>query len=136
MEEYIDIRNTKKRYEAAVASLECAGDVSARNRELLLRFLRDAALGKTILNRSKKQVSPARRLVCISHLRTLMRFVQKDLDRVTEEDMERFIEALDSGKSFLCSGRHNLKVMALMEGVYRSLETRTVVTLEEIYSEG
>ena len=50
--------------------------------------------------------------------------------------MMHFIEALDSSKPFLCSGRHNLKAMALMEGAYRSLETKTVVTLKEIYAEG
>ena len=50
--------------------------------------------------------------------------------------MMHFVEALDSGKPFLCSGRHNLKAIALMEGTYRSLETGAVVTLKEIYAEG
>jgi len=50
--------------------------------------------------------------------------------------MKHFIEALDRNKPFLCEGRHNLIAMALVEGVYKSIEEGRAVTLKEVYPEG
>lgn len=84
--------------ERAVKQFSERGDISARNKELVARFLRDAALGKTVVGRAKKQIGPSRRRSYLTHLIILLGFVQKDLEQVAMQDMERFIEALDQGR--------------------------------------
>ena len=59
-EEYIDVRGTQERYKAALDHFERDPAISPRNKELVLRFLRDAALGKTVVGKAKKKISPAR----------------------------------------------------------------------------
>ncbi len=97
MEEvYIDIRHTRQQYERAVARLHADPSVCPRNKELLLSFTRDAALGKTIIGRAKKRIGPARLLGYLSQLYPFILYVNKDLDAVTQADVERFVEALDA----------------------------------------
>src|SRR5262245_28868412 len=97
MEEvYIDIRNNRRQYERAVARFQADAAVSVRNKELTLSFARDAALGKTVIGRAKKRIGPARLLGYIAQLYPLMLFLNKDLDQVTQPDLERFVEALEA----------------------------------------
>ena len=72
--------------------------ISEKNRKLVLSFVRDAQLGKTILTRAKKRVGPSRLHRYFNHLEKLIDFVGKDLDAVTQTDMEQFIEALDNDR--------------------------------------
>ncbi len=94
-EEYIDVRNTKEQFERSVARYKADPAVSARNKEIVLSFVRDAALGKTVIGKAKKKIGPARLLGYISQLYPLILFVNKDLDHVKQDDMEAFIEALE-----------------------------------------
>jgi integrase len=96
-EKFIESQNRQRIYERAVARLRADSEVSDRNKELVLSFVRDATLGKTIVGRAKKKVGPARLFGYLTHLRHLMEFLRKDLDAVTQADMERFIEALEGG---------------------------------------
>lgn len=50
-EEYIDVRNTQETYERSLTSFKAEESIGERNKEIVLRFLRDAALGKTIIGR-------------------------------------------------------------------------------------
>jgi predicted dehydrogenase len=45
--------------------------------------------------------------------------------------MCHFLEALDSGQPFLCSGRDNLRVVGIIEAAYRSAAERRTVELAE-----
>lgn len=94
-EEYIDVRRTQERYQAALKNFEEDPAISPHNKELVLRFLRDAALGKTVLGKAKKKISPARLTGYIHQLYPLMLFTNKALGSITQEDMEGFIEALE-----------------------------------------
>ena len=93
---YIEIGYAKRGFESAKARFKADRSVSPRNKEILLSFLRDAALGKTIRGRAKKKIGASRLLNYINHLYPLMTFLDKQLDQVSQDDMERFIEALEN----------------------------------------
>ncbi|MBI1972469.1 tyrosine-type recombinase/integrase [Candidatus Woesearchaeota archaeon] len=93
--EYIDVNEVEKRFRQALARFEQRPDVSEGNKELLKRFLRESFLGKTNPGRAKKRVGFSRLQGYLNYLSTLIRFVRKDLDQVTQGDMEGFIEALE-----------------------------------------
>ncbi len=71
-------------------------NVSERNKEIVGKFLRDAALGKTIRGRARTKIGSSRLTNYISHLYHLMGYLDKDLDAVTQEDMEKFVEAIEN----------------------------------------
>lgn len=96
-EQFIQLRNVQGDFERARARFLNATEVSQRNRELVDRYLRDAALGKTVRGRAKRRIGPSRLWACLYHLSLLISVTQKNLDELTKEDMERFIEVLESG---------------------------------------
>jgi site-specific recombinase XerD len=95
-EEFIDIHHSAHEYELAVARLKGDAQVSQRNKELVMSFLRDAALGKTVLRKAKKKIGFSRMINYLKHLRPVIVFLRKDLDQVTQEDLERLVEALET----------------------------------------
>lgn len=97
-EEFIDVHRTREGYERTIELLKADRRYSARNKELVLSFLRDAALGKTVLGRAKKKIGPARLANYVKHLRHLVYFMKRDLDSASQSDIEAFIEALEGGK--------------------------------------
>lgn len=107
-DEFITDRDLEAGFERARRAFEDDTTISDRNKELVGRFLRDAALGKTLIGRAKKKIGPSRRTSYLNHLLPLIRFLNMDLDQVTEPDMERFIEALDRdrihSRTRLCRG--------------------------------
>ncbi|MEK6963304.1 MAG: site-specific integrase [Nanoarchaeota archaeon] len=70
----------------------------AKNKELTLSFLRDAEVGKTVLNGQKKRIRE-RRLFRMYYLLKRMDalWFQKAFDEVTEKEMEDFILDLERG---------------------------------------
>lgn len=97
-EEYIDVHHTQRSYEMAYARFMADAEISDHNKELVQAFVRDASLGKTILHRAKKKIGYARLINYLKHLRPVIVFLQKDLDSVTQTDIERFIEALETDR--------------------------------------
>jgi integrase len=95
-EEYIELRDYQRDYENAITRLQNDGNIREKNKELVRVFLRDAALGKTVLGRAKKKIGKARLVGYINQLYPLLLFAKKDLDKLTQEDMEDFVEALES----------------------------------------
>ena len=67
-----------------------------RNRELILRFIRDCRLGKTLRQRQKKVIGDARCTKYMQILRKLSSWLNKPFDQVTQQDMEAFIEKLEN----------------------------------------
>jgi integrase len=96
--EQLRAKNDQVNYDNAVARLTASQELSARNKEMILRYLRDAALGKTARGRARTKVGTARRTGYIRALTLLASYVKKDFDQVSQADMESFIEALESGK--------------------------------------
>ena len=95
-DEYIDIANWKRRYTSTIVRLAHHSGISPRNRELVRSFLRDAALGKTVIGRRKKKIGPAALVGYVNHLTTFLLFIRRDLDQISNEDMEAYIEALET----------------------------------------
>ncbi|MGQ9486198.1 MAG: Gfo/Idh/MocA family oxidoreductase [Armatimonadota bacterium] len=63
------------------------------------------------------------------------RFVGNWFPDAFAHSMLHYIQALDEGKPYLCSGRHNLQVVALIEAGYRSVQEGREVTRTEIMGE-
>ena len=74
-------------------------ELSKKNKELILRYLRESRLGKTIKKGQKKIIGPGRNLQAMGMLNLMCKdWFKKDLDKVTDKDMETFILKLDQGK--------------------------------------
>jgi integrase len=93
--EKIDIHNTSKRYHQAIETLKTDKTISAKNKQLIIQFLRDAELGKTVLKKQKKKIGKRACLKYLYLLKTSVRFLRKDFDMVTKEDMTDFIYSLE-----------------------------------------
>ncbi len=97
-EEYIDVQGSQKNYERTLARFKIDSKISDHNRTLVLKFIRDAAVSKTILGKSKKRIGPSRLRSYMNHLRHLIYHVEKDIDKLTQENMEDFIEAMEQNQ--------------------------------------
>ena len=78
MEEEIKIGNWEERLERGFKKLEQDPLVSEPNRELILSYLRDARLGKTLFGRAKKKIGSARLLTNMIHLTTFLHFAERE----------------------------------------------------------
>jgi integrase len=95
MEDKIDIHKTDRRYDSALKKFESDESVSERNRELILRFLWDCKIGKTLKGRAKKKLGKRRILKYFYGLKRLSKWVGKPFDEVTEREMERLVHNLE-----------------------------------------
>ncbi len=96
--EKIDIHNRKNQYLNAVQKLETDTSMNKQNKLLILKFIRDCKLGKTLKKRQKKRIGVARRLKYIQILKKISAWLDKPFDKVEQEDIEKIIEALDDDK--------------------------------------
>ena len=97
MEERIQFKNDRAILERSLSRLQRDESVSEGNKQLVTKYIRDAGLGKTVIGKAKKKIGDARRHAYVNHLCMLISFTKKDMDTITEEDMEHFIEALENG---------------------------------------
>lgn len=95
-EKKIDIYNSKIKYTSAVKKFSFDKSISKRNRELIISFLNDCALGKTLRQRQKKIIRERRLYKYLYHLKFVARCLQKDFDKMVMHDMEGFIRGLES----------------------------------------
>jgi len=105
-EEYIDVGNKQHAYQRTLQRFQNVSQISNHNKHLILKFVRDAALGKTVIGKAKKKIGPGRLENYIHHLTVYAKYIAKKLDAVTQEDMERFIEALET--NMILSQKHKL----------------------------
>lgn len=63
------------------------------------------------------------------------RFTGKWFPDAFTNAMLHYIRSLEEGKPYLCSGRHNLQVVALIEAGYRSVQEGREITRKEIMGE-
>lgn len=98
MTEKIDIHKVKDRYANALERFRHTTDIVPRNKELMLQFLHDCEIGKTIKNAQKKRIGPARCLKYLITLKKLSEWIGKPFDEVDNNDMEKFIIDLENNK--------------------------------------
>ncbi len=98
-EEIKKLQNPDKYYKA-LAKLE-KGETSiliSENRDLIIQFLHDAEIGKTIMKGQKRKIKPGRLQRMLGILLKMDRdWFKKDFREVSEEDMNHFILNLERG---------------------------------------
>lgn len=93
-----DIHNRVKNFQNALIKLENNDFPIPENKELILKFIRDCRLGKTIKNKQKKIIGEARCLKYIQILKKLSTWLDKPFNEAKQEDIERIIENLENNK--------------------------------------
>ena len=92
----LDIHHRERQFNTARTKLESDQKIINENKELILQFIRDCRLGKTIKNRQKKSIGVARCLKYIQKKKKISCRINKPFKEVTQEDMEKFIERLEN----------------------------------------
>jgi len=87
----LDIHAVTSRIKTCEDTLRHHTSVSDANKEIILHFLRDCELGKTIQHSQKKRIGPARLIKYLLALQQLAIWVRKDFDKVTQTDMEELV---------------------------------------------
>ena len=91
----IDIHYREEKYKEALAKLEHDTTLIEENRKLMIQFLRDCTLGKTVIGRSKKKIGAGRCLKYLGILRQLSIAFDKPFERIIQADMEKVVEDLE-----------------------------------------
>lgn len=94
----IDIHQREKRYLQALAILETDDIILGDNKQLIIQFLRDCALGKTLLGRSKKRIGAGRCLKYLGLLKFISSSMAKPFNDINQSDMEQFVEKLEGNR--------------------------------------
>jgi len=95
-DEQIRYKDEAREFAVALRELLANRGISDHNKEVVQRFLRDAALGKTTVGTRRRVIGPARRKSYIAHLMPLCLYLQKDIDQVVLAHIEGFVEALQA----------------------------------------
>jgi len=94
---HIDIHKTKDRYNRQKHFILESKELSEHNKRIIMKFLHDAELGKTIRHRQKTKIGEGRCLKLGMNLRQICKWLgDTPLDNVTPEQMEDFIYKLES----------------------------------------
>jgi len=98
-DDYIDIHRLDRHMANKYRAITSDPDLSESNRDLILRYLKDSELGKTIKKGQKRKIGAGRNLQAAGYLYKMCKdWFKKDLDKVTEKDMEEFILKFDRGE--------------------------------------
>ncbi len=92
----IDVHDREAKYRRTLKRFEISDHPIERNKELILSFLRDCFLGKTSIGRTRRKIGSARCLKYLGILQHLSDKLGKSFDAVTEKDIERYVEALET----------------------------------------
>lgn len=95
MEEKIDIHQTERVFESEMNRLMKNENIINRNKELILKFVEDCRLGRTIKGRTKKKIGKRRILRYIFDLRMFSGWMGKPFDKVTQGEMEKIVFGIE-----------------------------------------
>lgn len=95
MEDKIDIHKIGERFKNALNRFESDQNISPRNKEMILRFLSDCKIGKTIKGKAKKKIGDQRLIKYLYILKTLSMWLNKAFDEVNQEEMERLVLGIE-----------------------------------------
>lgn len=98
MNYYNDINNSEKAYVNQLEKVYATDKLKGNNKEIILKYVRDSELGKTIIKGQKKKIGKLRIVKTIGLLLLFNDWLKKDFKEVTVKDMEDLILKLDSGK--------------------------------------
>ncbi|MFH1683131.1 MAG: site-specific integrase [Candidatus Woesearchaeota archaeon] len=98
MSDRIDIHNMDRVYADCKRKIERDSSLHPRNREIILQYLRDSELGKTIKKGQKRKIGSARNVRVAGLLKQMDNcWFKKPLDQITTREMEDFILRLENG---------------------------------------
>ncbi len=95
MNEKIDVHKKEAYYQKSLKNFESDPKIILENKLLILDFLRDCELGKTVRNKSKKKIGVAKRQKYLDLLKDFVKWSNKPFKDIDIKDMERIILALD-----------------------------------------
>ena len=95
MDGKIDIHNVEIAYERALQRLRESKEIIPENKEMVIRFLWDCKVGKTITGKAKKRIGAHRRLKYLYSLKQLSAWLGKPFANATSEDMEILVSNLE-----------------------------------------
>lgn len=101
----IDIHHRQVKFEQSLNRLKKNKEINLTNKNIILSFIRDCGLGKTVIGKAKKKIGPAR---CSKYIRILLQlseFFKKSFDEITQLDMENFVEKLENNKIRTIKGK-------------------------------
>lgn len=98
MSEKLDIHNRIRDYETSLNKFKNNSNISDDNKKLILDYLRDCELGKTVSCKQKKKLIEVTRHKHLRFLTMISLFFKKSLDQVTQEEMEEFILNLENNR--------------------------------------
>jgi len=111
--EKLDIHGLKRQYKRSLDIFKKDETVLSENKKLILQFLEDAEIGKTIKNKAKKKIGVARLIKYLYRLRDLSNKYKKPFTKITQKDMENFIRDLErddlKGKKYKESTKVDVK---------------------------
>ena len=101
----IDIHHRKEKFQRSLEKLEIDEDINQENKKLILAFIRDCMLGKTVIGKSKKKIGPGRCLKYLGIMKQLSAWFGGSFDKVIQSDMEKFIQNLEDDRIRCGSGK-------------------------------
>ena len=102
-DDFIDVHQLNKQFATKLKNIEMDKELSEKNKEIIVRYLRESELGKTIRKGQKRKIGVGRNLQVASFLMLMCKkWFKRNLDDVTNDDMENFVLNIDKGK-ILCN---------------------------------
>lgn len=93
-----DIHHVARRYDTTLKCLKADERILKHNREVIVRFLRDAEIGKTVPHKRKKMIQKQTRLKYMYALTVFGSNIKSDFEKVQQEEMDCFIRGLETDK--------------------------------------
>ena len=94
----IDIHHNKRKLGRTLARVQSDDNICSESKQLIVDFIKDCLIGKTVLKKAKKKIGPATCLKYLNALPKLCLVLGKSLNEVTQKDMESFIGDLECDK--------------------------------------
>jgi integrase len=94
-----EVDEKNKYFQSKLIKIEADENLSKRNKEIILKYLRDSELGKTVRKGQKREIAAGRNLQVAGMLMKMSQeWFKKDLDTVSQKDMEKFVLDLNNGR--------------------------------------
>ncbi|MFA5992439.1 MAG: tyrosine-type recombinase/integrase [Candidatus Pacearchaeota archaeon] len=98
METKIEIHNSERQFARSKELLMQDPLICKENKEIILQFILDCEMGKTLRNTSKKKIETRRLTRLVDILRNFSHWFNKPFNEITQEDLERVIFKLEKGE--------------------------------------
>jgi integrase len=98
MSQKVDIHNIQYKYELAMKLLKQDKNISEHNKQIFIKYLNEAEIGKTVLHREKKKIQRQTILKYIYGLKIFSHHIKSNYEEVTQEEMDSFIRSLELDK--------------------------------------